>query len=260
MPDLPRDRPHLFIAGNGLAQHYTRPPRRILSRPLPERVRAEHAEALERSMGIALEAAHRQLEQRDVVGAEGVPGFYLEIELPAGEMEVVDKLGNRLKKIEVVAVREPEDPEAAITASVFVPATAETYYHDKVADYQMQDTISGRPRNEPLVARMETVRLATAKSLFTDEDVLFPRAGELIWWEVWLRDGKREVFNRMARRLDLRLKEDVVLFPEREVVLALADADSIDRLVAYSDAIAELRRAKDTPAFFMEMEGGEQHE
>lgn len=189
-----------------------------------------------------------------------MPGFYLEIEVPAGEKEVIDKLANRPKKIEVVAVREPEDPEAAVIASVFVPATAETYYQDKVNAYRTQETSKGRPSNEPLVARMETVRLATARSLFTDEDVLFPRAGELIWWEVWLREGRREVFDRMVRRLDLRLKEGVVRFPEREVILAMADVASIDLLVAYSDAIAELRRAKDTPAFFMELEGGEQHE
>lgn len=260
MADFPRDRPHLFLAGGGIAQHYTRPPRRILPRPLPERNRADHAGALESSISIALEAAHRQLEQRDVVGAEGVPGFYLEIEVPAGEKEVVDRLANRLKKIEVVAVREPTDPEAAVTVSVFVPAAAETYYQDKVTAYRTQETARGRPANEPLVARMETVRLATARSLFTDDEVLFPGAGESIWWEVWLRDGKHEVFDRMARRLDLRLKEHVVRFPEREVVLALADVASIDRLIAYSDTVAELRRAKDTPAFFMGLDGGEQRE
>jgi hypothetical protein len=107
---------------------------------------------------------------------------------------------------------------------------------------------------------METVRLATARSLFTDDDALFPIGDGAVWWEIWLRDGNRDVFSRMAARLNLEVKDHAVRFPEREVVLVLANIESIDRLVAHSDVVAELRRAKDTPAFFMGLEGGEQRE
>jgi hypothetical protein len=62
----------------------------------------------------------------------------------------------------------------------------------------------------------------------------------------------------MAARLNLQVKDHAVRFPEREVVLVLANAESIDRVVEYSDVVAELRRAKDTPAFFMGLDGGEQ--
>ena len=40
--------------------------------------------------------------------------------------------------------------------------------------------------------------------------------------------------------------------------LALSDVATLDRLVAHSDVVAELRRAKDTPAFFMGLGGAEQ--
>ena len=42
------------------------------------------------------------------------------------------------------------------------------------------------------------------------------------------------------------------------MLLALSDASTLDRLVAHSDVVAELRRAKDTPAFFMGLGGAEQ--
>lgn len=260
MNDSPRDRPHLFIDGGGQTEQYRRPAQAIRTPPLPGRDRAAHADALAASIGVALEAARAQLGARATAVAEGVPGFYLQIEVPAGEKAVIDQLGNRQKQIEVVAVREPTAENASVTATVFVPATAEAYYQEKVEAYRTQETRTGRPKNEPLISRMEVVRLATARSLFTDDDALFPVGDVAVWWEIWLRDGHRDVFSRMAARLNLQVKDHAVRFPEREVVLVLANTESIDRLVAHSDVVAELRRAKDTPAFFMGLEGGQQRE
>ncbi len=260
MNDSPRDRPHLFIDGGGQTEQYQRPPRGGNGVPLPERDRLGHADSLSASIGLALEAARQQLRDRDRVGAEGLPGFYLEIEVPGDQNSALDHLGNRQKKIELVAVREPTAVNPSLTATVFVPATAENYFQDKVDAFRQEDTPKGRPKNEPLVARMEAVRLATARSLFTDDDALFPIGDETVWWEIWLRDRHRDVFERMAVRLNLQVKDHAVRFPEREVVLVLASTGAIDRLVAHSDVVAELRRAKDTPAFFMGLDGGEQRE
>ena len=69
------------------------------------------------------------------------------------------------------------------------------------------DTDRGRPRNKPLVSRIENVRLATARSLFTDDANLFPQAAdEQVWWEVWLRDDRRESFEKIAQALTITLR------------------------------------------------------
>lgn len=256
--EFARDRPHLFIDGGGAVERYRRPNRAINGPGLPVRDRAEHAAALEAAIGTALDAARRQLADRDAGLAAGTPGFYLEVVVPAGEKAVIDQLADRRKHMEVVAVREG-DLGQPITASVFVPTRAEEYYLGKVQAYRDTDTPKGRPRNEPLVTRMETVRLATARSLFTDEDRFYPEnPQERVWWEVWLREGRREAFERLANALNFGLKAHAVKFPEREVVLALADSASLDRVVAHSDVIAELRRGRDTPAFFLGLGGAEQ--
>ena len=175
------------------------------------------------------------------------------------ERAAIDQLADRRQKLELVAVREPDVPGGPLLAAVFVPARAEEYYLRKVEAYRTRESPSGRPKNEALVARMETVRLATARSLFTDDEGLFPQdRAERVWWEVWLREGRREVFERVALALDAQVKPHAVRFPEREVMLALSDTHTLDRLVAHSDVVAELRRAKDTPSFFMGMGGGEQ--
>jgi hypothetical protein len=257
--DFPRNRPHLLLVGNGDTEAYRRPNQKIDAPALPARNRAAHAAALERAIGAALGAARRQRAVRDDRASVGEPGFYLEVQLPGTERAAIDQLADRRQKMEVVSVREPSEPGAPLLASVFVPLRAENYYLRKVEAYRAEETEKGRPKNEPLVSRIDTVRLASARSLFTDEDRLFPRRPtDQIWWEIWLRKDRREAFERVAQALEIQLRRHAVHFPEREIVLALTDVTTLSRIVAHSDIIAELRRAKDTPAFFMGLGGAEQ--
>lgn len=259
--DFPRDRPHIHLLNNGVREAYRRPNQRIEPPPLPARDRARHATALLQSIEQAVEGARQQIAARNAQLSVGTPGFYLEIDLPSSERAGLDQLADRRQHMELVAVHEPAQPGAPITASVFVPQRAEAYYQRKVEAYRDVDTDRGRPRNEPLVSRMETVRLATARSLFTDDAVLFPQAAdEQVWWEVWLREGRREDFEHIAQALNLTVQAHAVRFPERIVMLALASVEMLDRLVAHSDVVAELRRAKDTPSFFMGLGGAEQRD
>lgn len=270
MAQPPRNLPHLRIEGSGETEKYTRPPQRIDPPALPARDRERHADALALAIGRAIEGGRQEVAAREAAIAEGSPGFYLDVTLPPREWSAIDGLGNRTQHVEVVSVRGGDDA-VPLEATVFVPTQAEAYYLDKVAAYRSTDTRTGRPVNEALVSRMETVRLATVHSLFTDDPALFPPPRQQVWWEVWLRQGTRERFVLVADRLGIRRKgqierdqhnspERVVSFPERDVVLALADEAAMARVVRNCDAVAELRIAKDTPALFLRMGGAEQRE
>lgn len=259
MAEMPRNLPHLRIEGGGEPERYTRPPRVVPTPPLPDRNRHQHADALIAAIGEAIAAGRQELATREPGIAEGAPGFYLDVEMPPGEVSAVERLDNRKKHIEVVAVRVGGEGKP-IEATVFVPEAAEIYFQDKVSAYRDAETALGRPKNEPLVARMETVRLATVQSLFTDPLALYPDHDQTVWWEVWLRQGSRERFNLVADRLNLSRKEHTVSFPERDVVLVLADEAAMTRIVRNCDAVAELRIAKDTPALFLNMGGAEAKE
>jgi hypothetical protein len=142
--------------------------------------------------------------------------------------------------------------------TLFVPERSAEFFARKIEAYRDENTKTGKPKNEPLVARIEDVRLAAVRSLFTDEMVLFPPAGHQAWWEVWIRDGRLETFRHVAQRLDVALKNHTISFPERDAVLALADEATMARLVENTDAVAELRLAKDTPTPCLEMRPVEQ--
>ena len=134
-----------------------------------------------------------------------------------------------------------------------MPDRSRDFFTKKIAAYHHEDTDKGKPKNEGLVARIEDVRLATVRSLFTDHISLFPQKGRQAWWEVWFREDRLEAFRTVAQRLNVPVKDHTISFPERGVVLALADEPTMSRLVEHTDAVAELRLAKDTPSLFLEM-------
>jgi hypothetical protein len=145
-----------------------------------------------------------------------------------------------------------------VSATVFVPEQATDYFLQKVEKYRDENTDTGRPKNEALVSRLETVQIGTVRSLFTDNPNLFPENGQEVWWEVWLRHERRSVFAQVTQRLNIRTKPHTLTFPEREIVLAVADVEAMARIIKNSDAVAELRIAKDVPSIFLEMGALEQ--
>lgn len=166
-------------------------------------------------------------------------------------------LENRVKHIELVSVRQPSDTSPAL-ATVFVPDSAADHFLKKVEAYRSEHTKNGKPKNQALVSRIENIALAALRSLFTDDPALLPPAGQRIWWEVWIRQGHAETFDTVATRLAIPVQQQRLLFPDREVRLVFGNEVTIARLFVNSDAIAELRRAKDTPALFVRWSNVEQ--
>jgi hypothetical protein len=222
----------------------------------PVRDRVQHAAQLERALIQALAEADAQIAARDATISGGTEGFYLEFDLPTAQVDILDRLENHRGRehIELVSVHPSPTEADKVSATVFVPASKRDSYVKKVEAYKTEETKSGKPKNEPLVASIDTVRLAQVRSLYTDAPDLFPEAGQTAWWEVWLRPGTRDVFEHAVQGLNVELRPHRrVTFAEREVVLALGTPEAIGLIIANTDAIAELRLARDTPATFMEM-------
>lgn len=209
-------------------------------------------------MGLALRQAREMLADREAGIATGEPGFYLQFDIPVAERDAVEALESKRGAIELVAVRPPADGDDIVSATVFVPERSAEFYARKIEEYRDEETRWGKPKHEALIARIETVRLGLVQALFTDAVDTYPPSNRQVWWEVWLRDGRLDEFQPVASELGLQLKEHTLNFPERDVVLLLADEAALARLVTNTDAIAELRLAKDTPTLFLEMRPVEQ--
>lgn len=270
MADEPaRPYSHFYWPGSGEPVGYTAYPPKGGTAP-PTRERAAHARQLTQALTQVVAAGETLLANRDPQIAGGTPGFYIEFILPAGQEEMVDKLERKGRfPIELVSVQ-PKD-EHFVAATVFVPQSQREYYLGKVQAYETQDNVrektlddgsvveTRKPKNERLVASIETARLAVARSFYTDAIELFPAANVKAWWEVWLRKGTRQQFEAAAQALELPLRDTVLEFAEREVRIVHATAEDLGRIIANTEAVAELRMARDTPGFFMGMDGAEQH-
>ena len=185
----------------------------------------------------------------------------MQFELPPGNEEFVQKLEDRRSHIELMSVRRGLEENAPTIATVFVPHRAANYFLKKLTAYQDEVTKSGRPKNENLVNRIDAVSLAVIRPFFTDEEDRLPADNQPIWWEVWLRLDLRPQFQAAAAALQIPVKMDELIeFPERDVVLAYSNLTTLGTLLTRTDAIAEIRLAKDTPALFLQMHNIEQAE
>ena len=275
-----RQLPHIYLPGHGHREDFTSPRRGGGSGVIPERNRIQHARRLEKMLIEAISTAKDRIVHRDSEISGGTPGFYLEFEVPEAQQDVLDKLEYQGRnRVELVAARPSTENPALLRATVFVPESQYQYHLGKVRAYAEKDSVqyekdkdgnvlldddgsrrekSRRPRNETLVASLEAARIAKVDSIYTDDPKQFPGAGEKVWWEVWLRRNGRSVFEHAAGRLRVVIKEHEVRFAEREVVLAYTASEIIGQIIENTDAIAEVRLARDTPAFFMGMDRTEQ--
>ena len=253
-----RELPHIYLSENGTSENYTRPKRGGGSNSPPERNRAAHAKYLEQAIGRAIQEARKQLNSRDSKLATGVSGFYLEFEIQAKETIALKSLENQQKRIELVVVKKLPGREDMVGAIVFVPESSSDYFMKKVEEYRDKNTKTKKPKNEALISRLENVQIGKVTSLFTDNPALFPEDERKMWWEVWLRKDKREEFNQITQKLEIHTKPHAISFPEREIVLAMSDVEGMARVIHNSDAVAELRIAKDTPSMFFEIAASDQ--
>ncbi len=241
MSDQRRNLPHLYLSGNGESENYTsRGVGGYIDHP-PIRDRENHAIALKQALNQAINEAKQKLNLRDPEISVGTPGFYLEFQVHSDNMNIFEKLEDKRKKIELVTVRKSPSQEDIVEAIVFVPETASDHFLSKVEQYHTENSRFGKkPKNETLVSRIQAVKLGTVRSLFTDNDYLFPQSTQKVWWEVWLRKDQSIAFNLLLERLNIETKQNIIYFPNREVMLVKANLESMAMIVDSSNVVAEL--------------------
>jgi hypothetical protein len=257
MPEYPHNRHHIFLHGQADSQAYVGHGggRRHLP---PSRNREEHARRLAAELTQALTLA-RQFANVTVQRApDDTPGYYLDFALRPQSLEFIQSLENRQQGIELLSVK-TDDPDGEIHATVFVPSGAENFFLKRIEIYRTEDTKKGKPKNEKLVASIDSVSLATVRSMFSDSLDRLPVEDVPVWWEVWLRRGASERFLSAAAGLRVRVNPtERLTFLEREVILANATVSEMANLMTSTGAIAELRIASDTPAIFLGFRNFEQ--
>lgn len=254
-------RRHILLQGTGRAEPYKPRPSRGPTRRLPARLRDAHAARLSDDLDRAWRVARERRQAPEAVGVSEHRGVVLEFQSAATFDLVFEKLERRPARTELLAVRTVGD---VTTATVLVPEGQVAHFVRLIEDYRTREAPKGAPRNRELIESIAGIRLAVLESFWTDEPDLFPRAGDAIWWEVWLRrqpgEDNAAKFTDVSAQLGISVDQRRIDFPERTVLLARGTPAQLGGSLDLLDIIAELRLARPTAAPIMRMTGPEQQQ
>lgn len=231
-----------------------RRPKRMVGTPDPGRETERHAEILKRELASAFAVTSGLIEARDSA-VEGAPGRYVDFEtLPEQPLPNLN-WGSK----GILLATSSRSPEGATQGTIFVPDQAQAFLAEKLDHYQTRRGKGGRPSHQERFAAIEHFRAARLESLWVDSRP-FPGAGTSTWWECWCWPDRVSHLEAKAASAGILLGEDRLRFAERQVVFVHADRDTIARLVASTDAVAELRLGRDDASYFTSGEGRDDQE
>lgn len=199
-------------------------------------------------------------------------GTYLEFSGKPGYDLAFDRLEDMRKKIRLLNVQETEVQETekdskkvVVSAAVFVPKGKENHFIDKVNDFKNKKTRKGKPKNGDFVKSTNKINEASVDALWTGKKEEIPVAD--CYCEVWLyynenkdsKDNENIIkktlidFKQACKKSKIKICEKEIIFPEKIVKLVYANKDKLAKLLQYSSAIAEFRRAPIVSNFFTKL-------
>lgn len=220
------------------------------------RDRVAHGERVQREFAAAIAAAGAL---KAIDGPLDPPtGTYLEVQLRAGTK--ADALDMKAEDIRSGAARIAENDDRIV--ALYVPDDARESLQAILRDYLTGPlTEKGNPPNRAKVEAIEAFRAARMETLWTDDPDALPGDDDApIWWALWCWHGSDDKILDGAERLGLRIggRDRWLVFPEAIVIPVLGDRRTVEILTIATGGIAELRRASDTPAFFLDEVSGDQ--
>lgn len=222
------------------------------------RIRAEHGRRIQNELNAALAAADKLKPTDDRLAAP--TGTFVEVELRRGTP--ADALDMKTQDIRTGAAK--ADEANGRTIVLYVPDHARPVLEQILYDYLTGplSTVGQNPPNKTKVESIEAIRTARLETFWTDDPQALPAgAQDQIWWALWCHRDSEAAIEDVCARLTVRAAaaERRLYFPEIVVIPVLATRSTIELMLFATGAIAELRRANDTPVFFIDDVGGDQH-
>ena len=221
------------------------------------RIRAEHGRRIQNELNaaLALADADRPADPR----LEPPTGTFIEVELRSGTKP--DALDVKREGVRSAAVK--ADDRNDRTVALYVPDQARGVL-DTILEEYLNGPLTAKGQNPPNKSKVEAIeafRMARLETFWTDDPAALPAEPQhQIWWALWCwREGEEEI-DDVCARLQVRTaaRDKRLYFPELVVVPVLAPRATIELMLFATKAIAELRRASDSPVFFIDDVRGEQ--
>jgi hypothetical protein len=232
--------------------------------------KSNHSESLLAQLRVAFDEAAREREIQSAMALPTRNGKYIEFHSQPGFDLILKSLDStRFNDIKLLNVREipHQDDKIETIATVYIPNGKEASFVQKINAFATELTKTGKPKNDLLVRSIESITIAVVESFWQSSQNLFPSV-DPVWCEVWLRvdsNQDRQLivggFKELCQRLGISVRENRNLkFPERHVLLILANLDLLSQIIKSYDFIAEIRRAQETARSWIELNPEDQVE
>ena len=244
----PYDLPHIDLSRRLQATPFTSAASNQIGAGTP-RSREEHGEKLRDELA----ASYRTFDaaRREDPRLDPPQGAFLEVELRRGSrVDVVERKNDGIKP---GAAR--LDTNEKRTVGLYVPDESREIFAKILREYQEGElTPRGKPKRKALVEPIEAIRAARLETFWTDDPSRLPPPGRQMWWEVWCVRALEDELGQLIAKLGARAadREQRLYFPEHVVLPVLADRATIELMLFARLSIVELRRASDSPAFFLD--------
>ncbi len=244
----PYDLPHIDLSRRLQAAPFTSAASNQIEAGTP-RSREEHGEKLRGE----LDASYRAFDaaRREDPRLDPPQGAFLEVELKRGSR--VDVVERRNDGIRPGAARLDTNEKRVV--GLYVPDESREVFAEILREYQEGElTPGGKPQRKAFVDPIESIRAARLETFWTDDASRLPPPGRQMWWEVWCVRALEDELDQLVAKLGARAadREQRLYFPEHAVLPVLADRATIELMLFARLSIVELRRASDSPAFFLD--------
>ena len=199
---------------------------------------------------------------KKVVTLEKYDGFYLDFESSSEFNLEIKSLESNKSNIRLMNVRYDKVKKKQM-ATVFIPKGKENILLNKINDYcdKTKDK-NGKYRNAKLVESINDIKKAVIESFWIGDKTKIP-CNNKEWCEFWLRsdlDEDIDFFKRVCKSKGIKIKNELLKFPERSVTLVLVNRNEIELLIDSTNLVAEIRKAIKIDNFFYEIDNYEQIE
>lgn len=141
--------------------------------------------------------------------------------------------------------------------AVYLNKKAVSNFLNKVEKYLTEETKTGKPKNQNLIANIENIRAATLESFWQEPEIDFPSSDVSVWWEVWFSGSNKEVVEETLNSLStdtILTNNRLLVFPENIVGLIKATPEELGESLLYIDNLAEIRKPIETADFFTNLD------
>ncbi|MCB0539099.1 MAG: S8 family peptidase [Bacteroidetes bacterium] len=256
---------HIFIQGNVKSEKYKSQSKRGPEPRIPVRDRATQSQKLLQQFAIIWQQKGQLQQQRSAEQVATREGTYIQFTSAADHDLITKSLEDLRKGIRLLNIKEIPvgDNQTQVRATVYVPNGKEGHFIAKIQKYQQEETAKGQPKNAPLVNSIEDVSVALLEGLWTDNPQLIPNENTK-WCEAWLNVNTKEnqeqeqiaQFLATLENIGIEAKKNnnqtqVIVFPERAVLLINANREQLIELMLQSDLLAEFRAGQEPAGFWV---------